>query len=226
MYFLPTIHRLFVLSTLPLHKSTVLSLIMPLSKQSRKKANTFSSLHDDSVTPPSIENELDLPSSPKTPPSDSDLLRELCSTMSNFTLSVENLGKDFENFKIESATRTQHLETGFDTFLNGHLPLKQSYTSTIYESSPTQPLTVYKPPNASASSDYSRPPPIIFPCQLPPPLVSRIHTVSHPFALPHLQFEILNQITTIPHPVMSSLPELLGQMLQNTVNVVLNDLKL
>ena len=130
---------------------------MPTAK-SRKKTNTFSSLDEDFDSSPSQDQESNDSSSNKDPPSDSDLLRELCSKLNGFTISMEKLGQDFTDFKNESSSRTQNLEDRFDAFINGKPPPTQNDASDPSQQSAAGAAPTVSPRDGSPSADASNTP--------------------------------------------------------------------
>lgn len=127
---------------------------MPTAK-SRKKTNAFSSLDEDFDSSPSQDHESNDSSSNKDPPSDSDLLRELCSKLNGSTISMEKLGQDFTDFKNESSSRTQNLEDRFDAFINGKPPPTQNDATDPSQQSAAGVAPTVSPRDGSPSTDAS-----------------------------------------------------------------------
>ena len=130
---------------------------MPTTK-SRKKGNIFSSLDDEFDNPPSQEQDTNETSSPKDSPTDSDLLRELCSKLTIFSISMDKLGKDFNDFKNESTSRTKNLEDRFDAFIHGKPSHTQTDASDASQQSTASVAPKVPPRDTSPSSNASTSP--------------------------------------------------------------------
>ena len=102
---------------------------------------------------PSQEQDTNETSSPKDAPTDSELLHELCSKLTGFSISMDKLGKDFNYFKNESTSRTQNLEDRFDAFMNEKVPPKQTNASDSSQQSTTIDTPTVSPCDGSPSNN-------------------------------------------------------------------------